>query len=104
MTKIQEIITTENGFRKETGCYQDEQTFRAIMPYNRFYVWKGKDIGHYDIQVQIRLEDSGDVFLSTAQYGGKGEDHSQQTTISLKELHDIIKTAIENKIEKSLTF
>jgi len=71
---------------------EDEEVFRSIKPRNRFDVWKGRDVWHKDLAVQIRLEPDGSVFLSTQ------EGHVstlEVATITLEQLHADIKAIIK---------
>lgn len=68
-------------------CEEDVQEFRARKPHNRFFVWKGRDGWHKKLSVQIRLEPSGDVYLSTQ------EGHVstlRSATITIERLHALI--------------
>ena len=73
------------------GCSEDVEEFRARKPHRRFMAWKGRDVWHQDISVQIRLEDDGRVFLSTQ------EGHVSTlriATITLEKLHATIRGII----------
>jgi hypothetical protein len=75
------------------GCTEDEETFRARKPHNRFCAWKGWDFWHKDISVQVRLEDDGSVFLSTQ------EGHVstlRSATITIEQLHTLIRGVTAN--------
>lgn len=74
-------------------CEEDVQEFRAHKPHNRFSVWKGRDGWHKDLSVQIRLEPSGDVYLST-QEGHVSTLHS--ATITIEQLHALIRGVTAN--------
>ena len=70
------------------GVEEDIQNFRSFKPHNRFNAWKGRDYWHRDIGVQIRLEPTGKVFLST------NEGHVSTlriAEITLEELHALIR-------------
>lgn len=78
------------------GCSEDVEEFRARKPHRRFKVWKGRDVWHQKISVQIRLDDDGSVFLSTQ------EGHVSTlriATISLEKLHATIRGIIAENVE-----
>ena len=73
------------------GCSEDVEEFRARKPHRRFKAWKGRDVWHQNISVQIRLDDDGSVFLSTQ------EGHVSTlriATITLEKLHATIRGII----------
>lgn len=75
-------------------CTEDEETFRARKPHNRFCAWKGRDFWHKNISVQVRLEDDGSVFLSTQ------EGHVSTlriATITIEQLHALIRGVTANE-------
>ncbi len=75
------------------GCSEDVEEFRARKPHRRFKVWKGRDVWHQKISVQIRLDDDGSVFLSTQ------EGHVSTlriATITLEKLHALIRGITAN--------
>lgn len=69
------------------GCSEDVEEFRARKPHRQFNAWKGRDVWHQNISVQIRLEDDGSVFLSTQ----KGHVSTLRCTrITLDKFHAVI--------------
>lgn len=59
----------------------------------RFNVWKGRDVWHQQLAVQVRLEPDGSVFLSTQ------EGHVSTlriATITLEKLHEVIRAITAN--------
>lgn len=75
----------------EASLNEAEHTVYISSPNDRFDVYKGRDIWHKDIAVQIRLEPDGSVFLSTREQHG---DTLKTAIISLEELHLLIKNHI----------
>ena len=77
-------------------CTEDEETFRARKPHNRFCAWKGPDCWHKNISVQVRLEDDGSVFISTQ------EGHistARSATITIEQLHALIRAVTSNSVD-----
>lgn len=85
---------TELMSKSNIQCDGDDETVRVCKPYNRFDAWKGRDVWHKELSVQVRLEDDGSVFLSTQ------EGHVSTlriATITFEQLHALIRltTAID---------
>jgi hypothetical protein len=69
------------------GCSEEVEEFRVTKPHRQFNVWKGIDVWHQQLGVQIRLEEDGSVFLSTQ------EGHVstiRNATITIEQLHALI--------------
>ena len=74
-------------------CTEDEETFTARKPHNRLRVWKGRDFWHKQIDVQVRLEPDGRIYLSTQ------EGHVstlRSATITVDQLHALIRGVTAN--------
>lgn len=74
----------------EASSNEGKHTVYISSPNDRFDVYKGRDIWHKDIAVQIRLEPDGHVFVSVE----KHMDRAKSATIFLEELHLLIKNYI----------
>lgn len=74
-------------------CTEDEQTFTARKPHNKLRVWKGRDFWHKQLDVQVRLEPDGRIYLSTQ------EGHVstlQSATITIEQFHALIRGVTAN--------
>lgn len=61
--------------------------------HNRFSVWKGRDVWHQEIYVQVRLESDGRVFLSTQE----GHVSTLRTAeITIEQFHALIRGVTHN--------
>jgi hypothetical protein len=79
---------------REFGCEEDVEEFRSIKQHRRFDVWKGQDEWHPTIQVQVRLEKDGNVFLSTQ------KEHVSTlriATVTMEEFYELIRSIIDKK-------
>lgn len=73
---------------KKICSLEEKQTFCASFLHNRFWCWKGRDVWHQDLNVQIRLDPDGSVYLSTQE----GHVSTLRTaSISLEQLHATIR-------------
>lgn len=61
------------------------KTNTEVFPHDKFYVWSGPDFWHQYKHLQVRLEDDGEVFIST---------ESGQLKISFDQLHSTINARI----------
>ncbi len=76
------------------GCSEEVEEFRVIKQHRHFNAWKGIDVWHQQLSVQIRLEEDGSVFLSTQ------EGHVstiRNATITIEQLHDLISGITSHK-------
>lgn len=74
-------------------CTEDQQTFTARLPHNKLRVWKGRDFWHKQLDVQVRLEPDGRIYLSTQ------EGHVstlRAATITIEQLHALIRGVTAN--------
>lgn len=82
------------------GFSETTEDIHVRHPHTRFRAWKGRDVWHQDICVQIRLEDDGSVILSTQ------EGHVSTlriATITLEKLHATIRGIIAENATGHLT-
>lgn len=73
------------------GFSETTKDIHVRHPHTQFRVWKGRDVWHQDISVQIRLDDDGSVFVSTQ------EGHVSTlriARITLEKLHVVIRGII----------
>ena len=73
------------------SCVEDTEEVSVKKPHDRFRVWKGKDVFHQDLSVQVRLEPDGSVYLST-QEGHVSTLKSK--TITIEQFHQVIRNVI----------
>jgi hypothetical protein len=75
------------------GCSEDVEEFISRKPHRHFNVWKGRDVWHQKLSVQVRMEDDGNVSLSTR------EGHVstiRNATMSLEDFHTLIRSITAN--------
>lgn len=93
-------MKTEKDCSPLVHCTEDTEEFCSRKPHRRFDVWKGRDIWHKQLSVQVSLEDDGRVFLATQEVD---VSTIRTATITIDELHALIRGVTASQPMKDKT-